>query len=271
MSFVVRTNGYDLSKTIKSGQMFRYKEVTPGVFRLISRDKICYAKQTETGIAVRTSDSSKSKVLQEDIYWRDYFGFGKSYTKLEELASGNAFLEEVVKYNYGLRILRQDTWECLISFIISQQKRIPQIQQAIEKLCAATGSYLCDDLYAFPTPEELLSLSIDKVGLGYRKNYVLNAAYQVREGYIDLSSIVAGKVSYKSALQQLYAINGVGPKVANCIALFGLGFSEAFPVDTHIAKMLALPEMKDFDSREYGDLAGVMQQYLFNYAINNGI
>ena len=271
VSFIVRVDNYDLDKTLKSGQMFRYKEDESGIFRVISRDKICFVKQTETGIVVKTPETKEKVLGPDDVYWRNYFGFGRSYAKLEELSRGNAFLEEVIKYNQGLRILKQDSWECLISFIISQQKRIPQIQQSIEKLCAATGKELIGGIFAFPTAEELLSLSIDRVGLGYRKGYVLGAAYLVREGILNLNSITADKVSYKTAMQQLYTVRGVGPKVANCIALFGLGFMEAFPVDTHISKILALPEMTNFNAKAYGDLAGVMQQYLFNYAINHGI
>ncbi len=271
MSFSARVYNYDLKKTLESGQMFRYKEVQSGVYRVISRDKVCYAKQVEDTIMVRTGEEKQTSVTDADIYWRTYFGFGQNYERLIELVKGNKFLEKVVGYNLGLRILKQDPWECLISFIISQKNNIPHIMQCIEKLCAAAGSAMEEGLFAFPTPKELCSLSIDKVGLGYRKAYVLNAAYQVDMGYFQLDKIGGINRNYKAIVQELCTLNGVGPKVANCVALFGYGCLEAFPIDVHIARILGLPEMSDFKSKDYGDLAGVLQQYLFNYAINNGL
>lgn len=269
MSFVVRTTNYDLEKTLKSGQVFRFKLMSDNSYRVISRNRMCYVKQIESNIYVRTGEDAG--IGPDDIYWRTYFNFAKSHDKLEELVSGNSFLQEVYDYNKGLRMLKQDPWEGLISFIISQQKRIPQIQASIEKLCDAAGSSMGYGIFAFPTPQEVLQVSIASVKLGYREQYILAAAEEVSSGRIDLARLHADVCSYKTCIQTLCSIRGVGIKVANCTALFSLGHTQAFPVDVHIERILSLPEMQNFRAKDYGDDAGLMQQYLFNYAINHGL
>lgn len=271
MSFTVRVSCYDLEKTLKSGQLCRYRDLGAGTYLVQSQDKYCLIKQGEDTIVVKTGDTYTSGVSEDDSYWRNYFAFGADYSKLQTLAEGNSFLEEVLEYNRGLHLLHQDPWECLVAFIISQRNNISRIMVCIDKLCQAAGRPLVEDLFAFPTPEELLSLSIDKVGLGYRKSYVLNAAYQVLHGGIYLDRITAKHTTYKNAIQELCTLEGVGLKVANCVALFSLGFTNAFPIDVHIQRVLELPQMKSFCVTDYGDLAGVMQQYLFNYALSHNI
>lgn len=269
MSFLVRSGSYDLEKTLKSGQVFRYKEMPDGSYRVISRNMLCYVKQKEDTIYVHSGE--EKGLNPKDDYWRKYFNFKKTYDKLESLVASNRFLQEVVKFNYGLRILQQDPWEGLISFIISQQKRIPQIQATVERLCEASGTFMGGGLYAFPTAEELLSVSISSVKLGYREAYILAAAQEVASGRINFDRLHAGCCSYKNCLQQLCSIHGVGIKVANCVALFSLGHTEAFPVDVHIQRILDLPVMRGFSASDYGEDAGLLQQYLFNYALAHGI
>ena len=269
MSFTVKSGSYDLEKTLKSGQVFRYRHMDNGIYRVMSLDKVCYVRQVDDSIFVKTGESKG--LSEDDLYWRNYFKFSKDLNKITELTAGNVFLEKVVEYNRGLRLLRQDPWECLISFIISQQKTIPQIQANIDKLCTISGKYLGYGLFAFPQPEELLSISIAPAKLGYREKYVTSTAYEILSGNIKLDSLYPEACSYRECVQKLCSLRGVGVKVANCVALFAFGHTRAFPVDTHIDKMLKLPEMKDFKAIDYGDDAGLMQQYLFNYAISHNI
>lgn len=269
MSFLVKSTSYDLAKTLKSGQMFRYREMPDGCYRVISRNLVCYVKQTNENIYVHTGE--EKGLNPSDSYWKDYFNFGKSHDKLYELSQTNDFLHQVVMFNEGLRILQQDPWESLVSFIISQQKRIPQIQSTVEKLCEAAGTFIGGGLYAFPTPYEILSISISSVKLGYREGYIKAAAEEVSSGRINLERLRSGSSTYKNCLQQLCSIRGVGVKVANCVALFSLGHTEAFPVDVHIQRILELPEMQNFSVSDYDEDAGLLQQYLFNYALAHGI
>lgn len=268
MSFTVDCRNYDLSKTLKSGQMFRYQELDESYFEVISLDKVCRVWQTTTDYVEVEPLCGKPGDAK---YWRNYFDFDKNYSSLLEKMSQNTFLSEVAEYNSGLHLLKQDAWECLISFICSQQKRIPQIMVCVDKLCRSAGRYLGYDRYAFPSADELCSTNIGPAKLGYRESYVLGCAEEVRSKRFNINSLYPNKTTYRNARAELCRLPGVGAKVADCVALFGLHYDDAFPVDVHIAKICALPEMSGVNIAEFGKDSGILQQYLFNYAINHGI
>lgn len=264
MSFDIHAELYNLRETLTCGQMFRAYEWSLGHFDVLSLNHYAEVKQEGERIYVDCDSDDNS-------YWRRFFNFDQSLSLLAEKCSTNPFLAEVFEFSKGLVILRQDPWECLASFIISQQKRIPQIQACVEKLCDLNGRTITSRYCAFPTPIEISSLQLNTVGLGYRMPYIYNAAAMCSVGGLNLDAYNSDCASYMEAISVLNSLQGVGPKVADCVALYGLGHGSAFPVDTHIAKILALPEMQGFDYREYGDLAGLLQLYLFNYALANGL
>lgn len=271
LSFIFKTTTYNMAKTLKSGQVFRYIEHASNVFQVFSRDKVCWVRQDGDIIKLKVSDGEKYTFSEEDMYWKNYFGFADNYSDLEDWMTQDPFLAKIYEFNRGLRLLHQDPWETLISFIVSQQKRIPQIQTALNRICELSGRSMEGGWFAFPTPEEILSVSIERANLGYRLPYVLAAAEEVVHNGLQLERLQVGNCNYKTAMQRLCAINGVGVKVANCVCLFGLGYTQAFPVDVHIQRVLDLPEMKGFSSSTYGDYAGIVQQYLYNYALYNGL
>lgn len=235
MTVDITVKEYDVTRTLYSGQCFRFIELGPNNFRVFSGNKQCDIKQSMDKIEINTEDES---------YWEHYFGFDCGMLDLHDLEVKFPFLSEVFYHSQGLRLLNQDPWECLICFIISQQKQISQIKECVRRLCfECSMTRMQEGIYAFPTPQEILDHNIDSVKLGYRKKYVIAVADSINRGYIQLSSLHAGKASYHRAMTELCSLPGVGSKVANCVALFSLGHTEAFPIDVHIERMLALPEL----------------------------
>ena len=256
---------YDLGKTLESGQVFRQRRLGPNTFELHAKNRVCTV--TQVGDILKVDGCANG---DEDA-WRTYFTDDTPEEVLAEMMHGNRILREAYSYSKGIRFLKQDPFECLISLIISQQKRIPQIQDRIEALCKACGKQLPDGSHAFPEPHELTYTVANSLRLGYRAPYVAQAAYAVAKGIVDVYGLMKEHTSYQRAMVSLQTLYGVGPKVAKCVALFSLGFTNAFPIDTHIQKILELPEMRTFLPDNYGEYAGYIQQYLFYWSINNGL
>lgn len=268
MYFELGVKQYDLAKTLRSGQMFRYKELSDNSFQVMSGDKMVVLTQRGTLLTAQSFTSE-----DDSRYWKHYLNLGFDADSFEARMRENPFLSEVFDFNRGLYLLRQDPWECLICFIISQRKRIDQIRICVDKLCETVGERVGGrhGYFKFPTPEQILRSSLENVPLGYRRDYVWAAAKACRDGWINLQELKAGKCDFLVASEALCNIYGVGLKVANCVLLFGLDHTEAFPIDVHIQRVLDLPEMRGFNYKDYGKDAGVVQQYLFNYAIHHGI
>lgn len=264
MVFTVKAPYYDLGRTLKSGQVFRFIQLTRGSYKVYAGSQVCTMTQTSDWIQIDDTNENNEE------FWKDYLGLDLNMYELNRLMTPNPILSRAFDFSSGIHLLHQDPFECLVSFIISQQKRIPQIQTAVEKLCRICGTEISDGVFAFPRPDQILNADLSAVRLGYREEYVRNAAEQVAKGNLDLDSLRKHRCSYEEAMSTLRRMYGVGEKVASCVALFGLGHTNAFPIDTHIQKVLTLPELQSFRPEDYGDYAGYVQQYLFNWALYNG-
>jgi len=169
----------------------------------------------------------------------------------------------------GIRILRQDKWEALCSFIISQNNHIPRIKKIVESLCSLFGKPIEVDgrlYYSFPTAETLCKLNesdLAPLRCGYRADYILSAARAVADGSLDLDAI--SQSSIPDARKELLKIRGVGNKVADCVLLFGLGLLDSFPVDVWMKRALSEHFSPDFDPAVFSPYAGIAQQYIFHY------
>ena len=215
----------------------------------------------------------------DEKFWRDYFDLGTDYGAIkEELVRNEPEISAAVKYGSGIRILRQELFETLISFIVSQNNNIPRIRKCIEALCAEYGSCIGEawgkPWYTFPEPQALAEASAEDLAalrLGYRAGYIKAAAEQyvkaLEEGCLPVTR------------EDVLSYRGVGPKVANCIMLFGLRDVGAFPVDTWVRHIMNdmygfdendMKGMEDFAREKYGKLAGYAQQYLFYYYRDSG-
>lgn len=218
--------------------------------------------------------SCDSKEWQE--VWRDYFDLGRDYAGLRRRAAEkqkDCFIARAMECGCGLRVLHQDPWEMLVTFIISQRKNIPAISRAVELLARryghpilAGGESAPGTIQSFPTPEELARASeadLRDCGLGYRAAYVRDAVEKVLSGELDLKAI--GAYEDEKLFQELTKVHGVGRKVADCVCLFGYSRSSRAPVDVWIDRAI----QEECEGRnpfpDYGEDAGIIQQYIFYY------
>lgn len=258
-------NVYD---TLNCGQVFRFYQKGDCYF-VFSKDKTA---RLESKNGVVTIES-----LDED-YFKNYFDLDRDYGKIVSdvcLCNNQKVVASARKYS-GIRILKQDVEEAFFSFLISQNNNIPRIKSTIEKLCARFGKkrdFLGEQFFTFPASCDFAAANIDDLkgaGLGYRAEYIKEAAQKIIDGEIDFSAFSA--LSTDELKRQLLKIKGVGDKVANCVTLFGFNRGDSFPVDTWIEKIYR----EDFDgklsdrvkiSRYFLDLfkenSGYAQQYLF--------
>ena len=257
---------FDPRAAIECGQMFRYKRERDG-YLLHSKDKLCHVRKDGGTVIIETDDTD---------YFGGYFDLGTDYGAITAALGGFAELSECVRYGKGIRIFRQDLFETVISFIVSANNHIPRIKGIIERICEAAGRRLADGVYAFPEPCELARLTaadFAAIGAGYRAPYLAQTARDLAETDI-LGRIKRADTARKYKL--LSTLKGVGPKVAHCIALFGLGVTDSFPVDTWIFKALGGGELDTPDKvrrhyqERYGALAGYAQQYIFFHNRENG-
>ena len=203
-----------------------------------------------------------------EAFWEDYFDLKTDYASFRNaIDKDDIYLLNSAEAGKGIRILRQDPWEMLITFIISQRKNIPAIKASVEALCSRFGEELGFGIFAFPTPEALAWAGDEELkdcSLGYRVPYIMEAARMVASGELDLSAVSA--LSDDELLTALQKVYGVGPKVANCVSLFGYHRIAAFPVDVWIKRVLDEHYNGSFPLERYKGFAGVLQQYMFYYA-----
>lgn len=261
----IRNKNFSLSQIRMSGQCFRMRNNISQRESLVALDRYLVMEQKGDLISFDCTQE------EFDALWKDYFDLETDYgAVIAGIDRNDAYLSAAAEYGQGIRILHQDLWEMLISFLISQNNNITRIQHSIQVICekygekriAANGTiYFC-----FPTPEALAGVSLEDLnacGLGYRSKYISQAASSVYHGDIDLSKIRT--LGYKEAKQELLKIYGVGAKVADCICLYALHQTEAFPRDTHINKALAAQYPDGFPFERYGNNSGILQQYIFYY------
>lgn len=210
--------------------------------------------------------------------WKRYFTIDKDYCTIKKILSSDEIVKEAIPYCCGMRLLMQEPFETLITFIISANNNIKRIKGIVEKICALSGEaviYEGEKYHAFPTPAALASLSeadLTACGAGYRAPYICETACAVRDGF-DLDVIFS--MDYEAARKYLMTLKGVGPKVADCILLFAFDKQEAFPRDVWIKRVLKTlydfepkneKELLDFAEKKYSGYGGIAQQYLFHYA-----
>ena len=216
--------------------------------------------------------------------WYDYFDLNRDYSEIKSRLSNDPIMKEAVSYGDGIRILNQDLWEAVISFIILASNNIPRIKGIIERLCENFGkqiSYMGKTYYTFPDTDTIYSLSKEDLSVirsGFRDQYIMDAADKFKSGTLTEEYIKS--LSTPDAKKALMTINGVGNKVSDCILLFGLGRVDSFPIDVWIKRIMeycyfdgeqSIPAISAFAEKHFGDIGGFAQQYLFFYARENKI
>lgn len=250
-----------LSETLDCGQAFRWRETEDGLW-----EGVAFGKYLKLGASDGKIVFYGTTKKDFDDLWADYFDFSRNYGEIITAISENEVLKTASSFACGIRILRQDPWEALCSFIISQNNNIPRIKGIVERLCDNFGERINESFCSFPSAEKVASLTIDDLAVlrsGFRAKYILDAARKVASGEVDLEALKT--LNTDDARAELMKIYGVGEKVADCTLLFGLSHANAFPKDVWIKRAMA----KLFDGQLPDcalPYAGIAQQYIFHYA-----
>ena len=250
----------NLKKTFECGQCFRWNSDENGIYRGVAGGRALEIWQESNRIVCTAADADVS-------FWRNYFDLDVNYADSSHCFDEPEYLKACADFGKGIRILRQEPWEALCSFIISQCNNIPRIKKIISTLCSLFGEELPCGLYSFPSAERLAALSeaeLSPLRSGYRAAYILSAARAVAEGELDFDKL--SSLRSEEAFAEVKKINGVGDKVANCFMLYGLHRMERFPIDVWMKRALQRHFPKDFDPAVLGLYAGLAQQYIFYHA-----
>lgn len=247
---------FDLSQTLDCGQAFRWSQLDDNTWHGYALNDYLVLEQSKEGILFK--DTSEEKFLSK---WVEYFDLNTDYEVLkQEFSSVDDTLKKACDFASGIRLLKQDSWECLISFIISQNNNIPRIKLIISRLCERYDSFPTADMLKDETLESLSYLKV-----GFRDKYILDAIHKVNSNEINLEAI--SNMDIESARKELIKIKGVGAKVSECVLLFGMYKTKAFPVDVWIKRVLAEYYPNGFPESIYR-YQGIAQQFLFHYIRN---
>ncbi|MCR4651545.1 MAG: 8-oxoguanine DNA glycosylase [Lachnospiraceae bacterium] len=273
----------DLDRIADSGQCFRWHKADDKEYIIPHRDRLLHISQK--------GDRFKADCTQSewDEVWSRYFDMDTDYAAIGRkiMASDNEYLRASYEAGKGIRILRQDLWEIMVSFMISQNNNIKRIKTSISNICLKNNRLLGDIrmsgtdsartdaggqidgseavFCAFPEPDELGAGFFDDttLGLGYRNEY-LKALYEWGRNHADELRGLS-ELSYEESYKRLTAMYGIGAKVANCICLFGLHHIDAFPIDTHVKQILDAHFPEGFPFEDFQGVSGIVQQYMFYY------
>ena len=252
---------FDLPHTLDCGQAFRWEELENGIWHGVAFNKHLKLEKLADGAVVLydTNEDDFNNV------WCDYFDLNRDYGQIVTAISSNEILKNAAEFGSGIRVLNQEPWETLCSFIISQNNNIKRIKGIITRLCENFGEDM-NGYFTFPTAQKIASLTLDDLSVlrsGFRAKYISDAATKVANGEIDLYNLK--NLSVDDARTELMKIKGVGPKVADCALLFSHKHISAFPKDVWIKRAMQVL----FDGElptEALPYAGIVQQYIFFYA-----
>jgi N-glycosylase/DNA lyase len=269
---IFRVRDYDLAATLNSGQVFRWRQDENSWTGVVGKNFVRLT-QTDGGILAETSTGI------DDLDWlREFLQTGTDLAAILKTFPDDEPMRAAVASCRGLRLLRQDPWECLASFILSSTKQIVQIRQIVALLCDKFGEPITVGRasHQFPAPQRIAACTeaeLRACKMGFRAPNLLAAARAVADGKIDLEKI--RRLNYAEARTELMKLRGVGGKIADCVLLFAYGFDSAFPVDVWIERALqrlyfprrraSEPRLRRFAATHFGPHAGYAQQYLFHY------
>ena len=261
---------FDVTHTFDCGQCFRWEREEDGSYTGVAFGKVVNIASKDNRVVI-----SNSCVEDVENIWIDYLDLKEDYGSVKSGFSADENLSKAMDFGFGIRILRQDLWETIVSFIISANNNIPRIKKIINKMCELFGEKIEFDgkiFYGFPTPEALAELALSDLApirAGFRDKYILDAAKKVVSGEVNLDEIP--KLSNNNAKSELMKIKGVGTKVTDCVLLFSLGRHNVFPLDVWTKRIIndvyGIEEkvVPTFIEEHFGKNAGIAQQYLYYY------
>lgn len=284
---------FNIKQILECGQCFRWQRVTDTDYIVVSNRRVIEIIQEDDEVIIHNTNMNDFKNI-----WENYFDLNTEYGPLKEELSKDELLKQAIEFGYGIRLLNQDPFEMVISFIISARNSIPSIMKTIKKISEKFGDkieYKGEIYYAFPTPEQLKNATLEDIqetGASFRSKYIIDTIYNIN---MTLEAKKSGNLTdelkrydldYIMSLPTdechvaLQAFKGVGAKVADCIMLFSMGKKSAFPVDVwikramihfYVAPDVSLNKIRVFGREKFGELSGLAQQYLFYYARENNI
>lgn len=280
---------FELEHIFDCGQCFRWHKQEDSNYIGVAFGKVIEVEKRDNDVILYNTDEEEFKNI-----WAEYFDLYRDYSEIKEVLSKDPLLNEAVQFGYGIRLLKQDPFELIVSFIISANNRIPMIKRAIERISSKWGEtleYKGKEYYSFPSIEQLskvLEEELEKCGTGFRAKYIKDTINKIylnkiasKEGYSEEYDIDWIKSQTDdSCHKELQKFMGIGPKVADCIMLFSMQKYSAFPVDVwvkramqhfYLAPDVSLKKIRDFGVNKFGELSGFAQQYLFYYARENNI
>lgn len=270
---------FELDHIFECGQCFRWNKEPNGNYIGVAYGKVIEIEKKNDEVIIHNINEEEFNKL-----WCDYFDLKRDYTVIKKKFQKDPLLKKSVDFGHGIRLLQQEPFELTISFIISSNNRIPMIKRAINNLSEKWGKsieYKGKTYYAFPTIADLENISIEEIatcGLGFRSKYVKDTVHRIYTGEVSLETIKSEEDDI--CHEELKKLNGIGPKVSDCIMLFSMQKYSAFPVDVwvkramqffYLAPDVSLPKIREFAREKFGNLAGFAQQYLFYYARENNI
>ncbi len=261
-STIIKSNSFDLRQTLDCGQAFRFSLCDDGIWRGVVKSKVLEIYKKDDKIILNVN----KKEFYD--YFYEYFSFDVNYSEIKQKLSADKTLKKAIEQSPGIRILKQEKFETVCSFIFSQNNNIPRIKGIISRFCENFGEKIEKGYYSFPKAEKIANLSVDDLApirAGFRAKYIIDAARKIANGEVDLE--VLETCDIEKARRSLMKINGIGPKVSECILLFSCKRFECFPVDVWIKKVMANLYPKGLPECAKG-VEGIAQQYLFDYARN---
>ncbi|SMC23003.1 N-glycosylase/DNA lyase [Clostridium acidisoli DSM 12555] len=270
---------FELDHVFECGQCFRWNKTETGSFIGVAFGRVIEVEKQNNDLIIYNTNKEEFNNI-----WFEYFDLNRDYTKIKEELSKDELLKKSVDFGKGIRILKQEHFELLISFIISSNNRIPMIKRAIATISEKWGEkikYKDKVYYSFPTIEKLYDKTIEdfeKCSTGFRAKYIANTCENVYKNNGILEHIFS--LNDDECHTELQKFTGVGPKVADCIMLFSMQKYSAFPVDVwvkrammhfYVAPDVSLKKIREFGRDKFGNLSGFAQQYLFYYARENNI
>ncbi|GAA0071422.1 DNA glycosylase [Clostridium sardiniense] len=276
---------FDIKQILECGQCFRWEKKAELDYIVIAYGRVIEVVQEDDKVTILNSNEEDFKNI-----WFEYFDLERDYSKIKEELSKDEILKKSVDYGYGIRILNQEPFELVISFIVSARNSIPSIKKTIKKISERWGTeieYKGEKFYTFPTPEMLKDATEDEIretGASFRSKYIVDTVANINndldnlEGVYNLERITS--LTDDECHTALQEFKGVGAKVADCIMLFSMSKYSAFPVDVWVKRAMmhfynaeegSLNKIRIFARNEFKDLSGFAQQYLFYYARENNI
>ncbi len=262
--YVLHKNNLNVSLSFDCGQAFRWEKKEDGSIHGVAFGRALTVREDDSTATFIGTDEKEFNEI-----WRTYLDLDRDYGALYKKFAPDKYLRQAVEAYPGIRILRQEPWETLCSFIISQNNNIPRIKGIISRLCETLGDDLGVGDFTFPSPEKVLEAGAEGLAplrAGFRVKYILDAAKKVTNGEVDFDKILASDI--ETGAEELKKIKGVGDKVAACVLLYGFGKVDALPVDTWVKKILAETYPDGLPACTEG-VRGIAQQYLFHYRRNN--